>query len=202
MTEQQEYTWDDLQNAVGRDFSDGQTRYATDVVERWAIRAFCEPMEMDCPLHWDDDEARKWGYRGIIAPHSSISFTFTTIARWHPGDPTRWTDPHREDAAYQDNPRSNSDRATKLPMPPTSQSFLADLEVEYYRPVYVGDRLGARGQKLLSVKVRRTSVGFGAFLTFEREVVNQYGELVAHVRSGSYRFNPEPASEGHGKHPA
>ncbi len=194
MTQQREYTWQDLENAVGQDFSDGQWRLASEPVERGAIRMFCEALEMDCPLHYDDEAARKWGYKGTIAPHASISSTFTHTARWQPGARSRWDAPDREDAAYR-QPPGNGERP--VPMPRTTQGFLADLEIEYYRPVYVGDRLATRGHKLVSVAVKRTAVGYGAFMKFEREVINQDGELVAHIRNGSYRGNPVP-KEGKG----
>ena len=76
MTEASGHTWDDLVAAVGQDFSNGEVKVAVDDVERGAIRKFCEPLEMDCPLFHDDEVARQHGYRGVIAPASSISTTF------------------------------------------------------------------------------------------------------------------------------
>ncbi len=184
-----QFTWDDLKAAVGKDFSDGSVKMATDAVERWAIRAFCEPMEMDCPLHWDDDEARKWGYKGIIAPFSSISGAFSSAARWTPSAPTRWPDPHREDAHLRTRDEGSN---RQMPMPPTSHGFNAGLELEYYRPVYVGDRLKSRGHRLISMELKETSVGFGAFIVTEHEILNQNDELVAAVRGTGFRYNPHP----------
>jgi hypothetical protein len=79
-----------------------------------------------------------------------------------------------------------------LPIPPTTAGFATDIEVEYARQVYVGDQLSAGGQKLISVNVRDTSVGYGAFFVNEGWVRNHRGEQVAVTRNGLYRYNPHP----------
>ena len=78
------------------------------------------------------------------------------------------------------------------PAPKTTAGFATDREVEYLKPVHVGDHLGARGRKLISVVVRETSVGHGAFTVSETEWVNQKGDVVALSRSGGYQYNPHP----------
>ncbi len=191
-TPERQFTWDDLKAAVGQDFSDGAARYGPDAVERWSLRALCEPFEMDCPLHWDDAAARRWGYRGVIAPQWGVS-VFTAGGRWAPGRSSLFTDPCKESAYFE---VGNRVTARPLPMPRTSQVFATDIEVEYYRPVYLGDRLAVRAQKLLSVDVKPTRVGLGAFVVIEREVINQDRELVAYVRMGTYHFNPHADKEG------
>lgn len=187
--QQKEYTWDDLANAVGQDFSGGETRTAVDDVERGAIRKYGEPLEFDCPLHYDDEVAKKYGYKGIIAPYSAIHATFMSAALWNPGDPPRWPTAEPDQQVAHDPSESRSN-APPLPMPRTTASFVTDMEVEYLIPVYVGDNLTSSGRKLISVNVRKTSVGFGAFMVFEGEIRNQRGEVVAKVRNGGYSYNP------------
>ncbi|MCM3925797.1 hypothetical protein ND748_29510 [Frankia sp. AiPs1] len=41
--------WQDVVDAVGRDFGDGRVWYGPDVVERGAVRRFCEPLEFAPP---------------------------------------------------------------------------------------------------------------------------------------------------------
>ncbi len=188
--EQREYTWQDLENAVGKDFSDGQVRWGWGPFERGYIRMFCEALEMDCPLHYNDEAARTWGYKGIIAPWAGVSQAYLQNGRWLPGDPSRWGDPRSEDTLSRTRDAAGAEQP--LPMPKVSGNMMAEIEVEYYRPVYVGDRIGSRGQKIISVNVRRTSIGFGAFVTTQKEVVNQDGELVAHIRTTNYRYQREP----------
>lgn len=193
MTQQQEkvYTWKDLENAVGRDFSGGITTTGADPVGRNDIRRFCEPIEMDCPLYHDDEVARKHGLKGIIAPWSSINSTFTRPTVWRPGEPTRWPTPERNALFLADD---QSASAPPLPKPKTTTGFATDIEIEYFAPVYVGDQLTVKGRKLVSVAVKRTSVGFGAFTVSESEIYNQRGELVARQRNGGYAYNPGASS--------
>ena len=68
--------------------------------------------------------------------------------------------------------------------------FATDFEVEYFRPVTVGDRLHRHGAKLTDCSPKETSVGRGAFLTWESEIRNQRDELVARTRMTSLRYNP------------
>ena len=182
-----EYTWEDLENAVGQDFSDGETRWALEPVEWTSIRRYCEAIESDFPLFHSVEEAKKHGYEGIICPTSHIQ-NHTGQGLWRPGDPTRWPVSERN---YTSSgvPQGGS---TPLPAPKTSAAFATDREVEYLKPVYVGDHLGSRGRKLISVAVRETSVGHGAFTITESEWVNQKGEVVALSRSGGYQYNPHP----------
>lgn len=182
-----EYTWADLEAAVGRDFSGGEERTGIDPVEWSGIRRYCEPIELGCPIHYDEAVARAAGYRGVVLPVSATT-TFTSGGVWKPGSPSKWTikDAH---ALFTPDP---SPAAPELPAPRTTAGFVTDIEIEYFEPVVVGDRLTSKGRKLLSVNVRETSVGFGAFMIMEGYIYNQRGQLVAVTRNGSYRYNPHP----------
>lgn len=183
-----EYTWADLEAAVGQDFSGGEEVVAAEVVERSGIRRFCEILELGCPLHWDEEVAKSYGYRDLVLPVSAVNSTYTNSGIWKPGDPTRWgiKDVH---AIAQRGPSRNT---PQMPAPPTIGSFATDIEIEYLQPVCVGDRLTRKGQKLVSVTLRETSVGYGAFTVTEGYIYNQRGELVAITRNGGYRYNPHP----------
>jgi acyl dehydratase len=187
-TDQRGHMWQDLESAVGRDFSGGVTRTGADPAEKGAIRRFCEALEMDCPLYHDDDVARRHGHSGILAPVSMINSTLAAPPIWRPGDPTRWPDAQRNTVT---DTLGNAG-GIPLPIPSTTAGFATDIEVEYLRPVYVGDQLTAGGKKLISVNVRETSVGYGAFFVNEGWVRNQRGETVATTRNGLYRYNPHP----------
>ena len=58
MAEQWISEWDEAIEAIGQDFSDGEKHIAADVVELGAIRRYCEPLEFDCPIHYDEATAR------------------------------------------------------------------------------------------------------------------------------------------------
>ncbi len=182
-----EYTWDDLKAAIGQDFSGGIVRTGADSVERSTIRRFCEPVEMDCPLFYDDEVARKHGYKGVIAPSTSVT-TFTSQPIWKPGDPDIW--PSADADHWLNRPGTVQEgNVPTLPKPKTTDTFVTDIEMEYLQPVYVGDRLSTRGRKLVSVTTRGTRVGYGAFVVFEGEIFNQRGEVVARTRNGSFMYN-------------
>ena len=187
-TQKKEHTWDDLIAAIGQDFSGGEVREGADAVEQSAIRRYCEPLEMDCPLFYDEEVAKQQGYEGVILPWSAYG-TMTSPAIWSPGDATKWPTNDKDYTATIRPPSERGEsKAPPLPMPETNAGFATDIEIEYLAPVYVGDRLSSRGRKLVAVTLRETRVGYGAFQVFESEMVNQRGEVVARSRGGSYSY--------------
>lgn len=129
-------------------------------MEFTAIRRVCEALELGCPLHWDDDVAKAHGYPGLVMPSSSM---MSRPPMWKPGAPILW--PDREVHGLAHLPPARADR--RLPSPRTTAGFQTKVETEYWQPVCVGDRLYRRGSKLVSVVVRDTRVGSGAFIVTE-----------------------------------
>jgi acyl dehydratase len=179
--------WQPMIDAVGTDFSDGAVRMGADDVEMSGIRRFVEPLEFDCPLHYDEAVAKAHGYPGVLAPCSSVT-TWTIPPMWTPGAAPVFTSAER-DAQPERSPVTGT-TARPTPAPPTTGYFATDIEIEYVQPVVVGDRLTSSGRRLVSVVPKETSVGRGAFLIWESEVRNQRGELVAKMRNGLYNYNP------------
>ena len=181
--------WQPMVDAIGQDFSGGETTVGIDAIERSSIRRYLEPLEFDCPLHYDEATAQSAGYRGIVAPFSGISSTWTDAGQWKPGDPTRY--PNAE-PNWNSPPPGLGGGGAAIPAPPTQSGIATDIEIEYFAPAVVGDRLTRRGRKLLSVRPRETKVGRGAFIVWETEVVNQQGALVALLRNGGYSYVIDP----------
>ena len=173
-------TWDDTRAWIGRNLAVG--REGVDAVERGTIRRRLEVLELDCPLHHDDKVAKEMGYGGVIAPYTMIG-TYSAGALWEPGDPTRWP---TNDPNQTARPLVQQD---EIPQPGT-HGFATDGETEFIRPLYVGDRIHVKERKLISVVERTTSVGEGAFLTWETRFYNQRDELVAIGRNTRYVYNP------------
>ncbi|MET0454158.1 MAG: MaoC family dehydratase N-terminal domain-containing protein [Mycobacterium sp.] len=180
--------WDAMISAVGTDLSDGDIVWGADAVEPGTIRRYCEPLELGCLLHHDPAVAAKFGYTDVISPYTA-ALSWTVPAMWQPGRPTLYDTPER-DAQPARSPINNPDPG---PAPPTTGFFATDMELDFLRPVLAGERLGKRGQKLLSCAVKETSVGRGAFLTFESEIVSDKGDVVARYRNGVYAYNPHPS---------
>ena len=181
--------WQEVIDAAGQDFSDGQVHYGADVVEASAIRRFLEPLEFDCALHYDAGIARQHGYPDIIAPYTA-TMSWAVPAIWTPGDPPIFTDDAR-DAQPAPSPINNQG----FPLGPrTTGYFATDIELDFIRPVTLGERLGRRGYRLLSCTPKETAVGRGAFMTWECEIVDAGGDVVMRMRTGTYAYQPRQPS--------
>ncbi len=184
--------WQPVVEVVGQDFGDGTPRVGPDTVEAGAIRRFCEALELGCPLHHDAGAARVAGYADIVAPVSSI-LSFTIPAMWRPGEPPVFTG-----AGADASPA----RTPVAPMttglePPSPAYFATDLELDVLGRVVVGDRLARVGNRLVACVPKQTRLGRGAFMTWESEVHNQWGEVVLRTRNRVYRYEPSHPSERH-----
>lgn len=181
--------WREVIDAVGRDFSDGRTRYGPDRVEPSMIRRYCEPLEFGCALHHDAAVARRHGYSDIVSPYTA-ALSWAIPAMWSPGEEPIFTSDDR-DAQPARTPINNQD----FPLGPRTSGFFAtDMEFDFLREVTVGERLGRRGHRLVSCVPKETAVGRGAFMTWESELITEDGEVVARVRTGTYSYQPHEAS--------
>jgi hypothetical protein len=177
--------WQPLAEAVGRDFGDATVVFGADAVEPGTIRRYLEPLEIGCPIHYDAEAARAVGYPDIVAPYTA-TMVYSVPPMWRTGEPTLYESAER-DAQPARSPINNED----LPLAPKTTGFFAtDISMEFPRPVTVGERVGRRGQRLISCTPKQTSMGRGAFLTWESELVTDSGEVVARVRTGTYAYNP------------
>lgn len=176
--------WQPMIDAVGRDFAPEAAPPDADPIERSAIRRYLEPLEFDCPLHYDAAVARAHGYDDVVLPCTAL-MTFALAPAWRPGEVVF-------DSAERDaQPARSAVSGLRSPLePPTTGFFATEYEVEYRRPAVVGDRLARRGARLVACVPKETKVGRGAFLTWETDIVNQHGEVVAHMRSSFFRYNP------------
>jgi|tagenome__1003787_1003787.scaffolds.fasta_scaffold20967474_5 hypothetical protein len=146
--------WDRMVALVGTDLSDGEVRWGADAVESGTIRRYLEPIELGCPIHYDADAARAAGYDGIVAPSTAV-LMYTIPPMWSRGDPTLFESAER-DAQPARSPINNADPG---PAPRTRGFFATDIELDFLRPVVVGERLGTRGRRLLSCVPKETRVG-------------------------------------------
>ncbi len=183
-TSESELDWTATREFVGRDIM-LEPKAGIDAVERSAIRRQMEVLEMDCPLHIDDAVAQKHGYDAVFAPLHMIQ-TFQTASMWEPGLGTIWPtdDPH-----FTNSGTGRAGRAMDVPSPGTA-GFVTDLEVEFLKPLYLGERVAQVSQTLLEVNPRKTRVGDGAFLTYESMFENQDGVSVGRQKMVSYTYIP------------
>lgn len=179
-------SWTAVIGQIGQEIGVAASRPAADRVEAGAVRRYLEPLEFDCPLHYDADVARAHGHSDIIAPYTSV-LTFALGPFWRPGQ-------HIFASAERNAQPQGSGLRPRFPegMPEVSGMFATETDINYLRPVVVGERLCRRGNRLVGCEPKETRVGRGAFLTMESEVVDETGEPVARIRSGLYLYNPHP----------
>jgi hypothetical protein len=189
-----ERTWDSMIQAVGTDLSGGQLTPGADPVERGAVRRYLEPLEFDCALHYDPEAARRYGYPDVVAPYTSV-LTFTIPPMWSPGQLIFTSD--ERDAQPAGSPINGEDLRVA---PHLTGFFATDIEMDFERPAHVGEHLSKRGNVLLSCVPKWISVGRGAFLTLESEVVTGGGEVIARIRNTVFAYEPvgpPPVKEVH-----
>jgi hypothetical protein len=183
--------WDPMIAAIGTDLSDARTIWGADAVERGIIRRYVEPLEIASGLHHDPNVAARQGFSDVIAPYTGV-LSWTIPAMWRPGKPTLYVDAAR-DAQPTRSPINNEGQRLA---PPTTGFFATDMELDFLRPVVAGERLGRRGQRLLACVVKQTSVGRGAFITTESDIVSDVGDVVARTRNAAYAYNPHDPQKG------
>jgi hypothetical protein len=178
--------WQPMVDAVGTVFGDGSAVYGADRVEAGLIRRYVEPLEFGSGLHHDRDVARAHGHPDVIAPYTSL-LMFCVGPIWRPGEEPVFTSAERNA-----QPARSPVAERRVPQQPhTTEYFATDMELDFIRAVAVGERVGRRrSQRLVSCAPKETSVGRGAFLTWESELIDEQGEAVARIRTGVYSYVP------------
>ncbi len=181
-----ELEWGPTRELLGKDIM-LEPKTGIDAVEQSGIRRQMETLEFDCPLHFDEAIAKKYGYEGIFAPAHMIQ-VFQQGSMWEPGMGSIWPtdDPH-----YTNSGTGRAGKTLEVPSPGTA-GFVTDLEVETLRPLYLGDRVSQVSQILTDVNPRKTRVGDGAFLRYEYKWNNQDGTPVGRQIMVSYTYVPNP----------
>lgn len=189
-------TWEPMIAKVGTDLSQGAVTKGADPIERGAIRRYLEPLELDCPLHYDVETAHAHGFGDVTAPYTSV-LTFTIPPMWSPGQQLFTSDDR--DA----QPSSSPINGDYLRVAPHITGFFAtDMEMDFLRPPLAGEHLSKKGNVLLSCVPKWISVGRGAFMTLESEVVTDGGEPVARIRNTVFAYEPVgPPPSARGKEP-
>ena len=185
MTGEWEDRWRPLVEAVGARDTAPPT-VAPDAVEASTIRRFLEPFELDCPIHYDLEAARRYGYRDVVAPGLGV-IAHVVPPVWRPGGQSCF-DWSRRDSGHVHVPP-----ATGLE-PPYEKRFATDFAIEFFEPAVVGDRLTWNPSRLVSCTPKETRVGRGAFVRWESEIVNQRDELVARIELELFLYDPWPSS--------
>lgn len=187
MDEDWKRAWQPVIDAVGAEITvRDEVADPADAIEAGTLRRYLEPLEFDCALHYDPEVARAHGHADVIAPYTA-AISFTMPPMWRPGDPPLFTSSDRD---------AQPERSVVKPnfpafFPPFTGYFATDMEIDFIRPVHLGERVSRRSTaKLLSCDPKETSVGRGAFVKTEADLVTETGEVVARTRAGLYLYTP------------
>ena len=169
-------TWEDAHSWLGKELS----RFTgADPVGFGDMRRRLEVLAWDCPLHYDEEVARQYGYATVVAP-TAMLMTWAMPPYWAPGDPRPGLDSPVKLPPYP---------GVRIPAPGDSM-FATYSETEYHEPVYPGDRITG-SSKLVEITRKRLSVGDGAFFTIETTYTKQTGEVVGVERLTLFRYTSE-----------
>ena len=129
------------------------------------VRRYIEATGDRNPLWIDDAAARSAGYRGRMLPPMLLTELIWRLKQTELG---RFTD--------------------RVPLPEIySDTRNADNELEWFEPVYIGDRLSIR-HRIADIVARQGRAGLGVYITRETDYVRQDGKLVARVKQTIVRL--------------
>ncbi len=168
-------TWDDTKEWIG--VSLGKNASVDEVNKTW-IRWWLECIEFDCPLHYDDETAKQYGYDGVIAP-APMAISAALPPYWNFGDPL---------TTIEDPPKKAPFEGSRLPSPGT-RDFATDYEFEFFKPLEPGDVVYSEA-KVIKILPKKLRVGDGAFITMQKEYRNQKDELLAIGINTIFKFDP------------
>jgi hypothetical protein len=177
--------WQPLVQRVGELLDEPGVRYGPDPVDRSAIRRWLEPLEFDCALHREARVAREHGWPDIIAPYTAV-WSFTMPPVWQPGDPPTYPTADRDAQPW----RSGISDDVIPGAPPTSAVFGTGISMEFVRPLSLGEQVGAGPRRLVACAPKQTSVGRGAFVTFDRSLLTGQLDVICRVEAQIYLYNP------------
>ena len=143
-------------------------RRAEFAVEAGMVQYYAGAVEDANDSYWSEEFAREqWG--GLIAPPGMLQ-SWCMPLPWRPGG----ADPERS-------------IVSKVPLP-GDKPINISTEVEYFRPIRVGDRLQVEDRVIAVSTLKQTLLGPGHFLTTVSEYRNQDGELVARAENVLLRY--------------
>lgn len=125
------------------------------------IRHWCEAMEDGNPLYTNEEYARTGKYESIIAPPTMI-WSWVMPPLWPSKEP-----PEVYKRIFEACAKGRFD-----------QIIDTDVEMEFLRPLFPGDKVTAMTKARDVTAEKRTQLGNGHFITFESTYKNQKGELV------------------------
>jgi acyl dehydratase len=135
------------------------------------IKIYCSYIEDGNPSYWDKEFAEKqWG--GVITP-PGIFQSWVASLQWHP-----------------DGEKKHELLLFSTPLP-GDKVINSSTEMEFYRPVKVGEHINSVEELVAVSKEKTTRLGTGHFITTVTTYRNQTGEKVAKATNTLFRYSSE-----------
>lgn len=163
------FTQGTYEQALGMIGATSEVRFA-DIEVNWAmIRQYCGLVEDANPTYWDADWAAA-RHGGVIAPPGMLQ-VWMMRAQWKPGGVT-----------------PSPSLADSIPLPGDTLINVGT-EVEFERPLRIGDQLNVVDEVTAISPEKSTRLGTGHFVTTVATYRNQRGEVVARNTNQLFRFS-------------
>jgi acyl dehydratase len=156
--------------------------HAPVAVERALIDHWVEVIEDSNPIYNDEEEAKKHGYKGLVAPPGML-------LTW--GQPFYWNPQRGKVDREKEGVALLHFKMKKLMKRPVG--IVGKTEVEYYKPLILGDEIYMRERVVDVSQEKTTRVGTGNFWTIEVIYSNQKGEDVGLQRLHMFGYGEEEA---------
>ncbi|GAB2046007.1 hypothetical protein AGATL06_25060 [Agathobaculum sp. TL06] len=176
----QAVTWETAAEWIGKELPPNRS---VDEMNKTWIRWWLEVIEFDCPLHYDEEVARQYGHKGIIAP-VAMTISAALPPYWDYGD---------AHTTMQDPPKLAPFEGARIPSP-GKRNFATDYEFEFYEDLEPGDTVYSVA-KLTEIKPKKLRVGDGAFLTMEKTYRSTEQKLLAIGRNTIFKFDVAEEAE-------
>ena len=178
---------DELKALIGQN---GPLVIGADAVSKQMIRHWCEAVEDANPLYTDEAYAGKSRYGRVISPPAMVQ-TWSYGPVWPDGQEMRYRYPEKLPKKEQIDPVEEA--FNKL----GEAGFLAAVDIdstlEFFRPLFPGDRVAVNSRLVNVTGKKKTRLGTGYFMTFVFSYSNQKGEPVCDQTMTIFRFKPEGA---------
>ena len=144
-----------------------------------SLRRYIQASHDQNPLYHDEDFAKNSRYGALIAPPFYLARGFPGTLGEPPVDYAEIPEAH-------DDPEDD-ENSTRVTIPGTGLPMNGGTEIEWFRPVYVGDTLYSKN-KVRDIQQKTGRSGIFIVVTMERTVKNQRGEIVAISTQTSLRI--------------
>lgn len=139
-------------------------------VDKTAVRMFARAVGQTDPVFYDEEEAKKAGYRSLPAPPGYL------------GTPV--FDPRTSDPTFGSR---RGGKPSPQPSRPLKRVLNGGTEIEYMGDICAGDVLTARSQ-ISSLEERKGSIGEMLITTTKTTYTNQDGKVVAVMTGTGIRY--------------